>query len=229
MAYDEYEDSRDRIPGPPPRRSVDEETLAAQYDQRRRLPGQPNGWGCSKGCLYGMAGFGCLTVLVIVITGFLAANFFRRAISTDPVAVTETAREMADFDLPPDLKPAAKIDLWFIKSVEFVSDDGESVLSIGQLDTKKLPGGNAQKIDFEQGPHGNRHLEVVKFEQREMKIRGANSKVTFAEAKDPSTGQEYHKVSAKFTGKAGPAEFELQIPKEKYKEADVKKFIDSIK
>lgn len=231
MAYDDLQNDRDQIPPPPPvRRSVDEETLVAENDRRARPPEQPAGWGCSKGCLYGMAGCGCLTVILMAVGGFALFNLFKGAFSTDPVVVLATAREIADFDVPPDLKPIVKVEILFIKTVEFQSADGQSRLSLAQIDPSKIPGGNVQNVNFDQGAQGNRrHLVIAKSEQRDLKVRGEEVKVTFAEGKDAETGNEFRSVKARFQGKSGPAEFELQVPKEKYKEEDVLKFIDGIK
>ncbi|MDB5389372.1 MAG: hypothetical protein JWM11_5018 [Planctomycetaceae bacterium] len=230
MAYEDVQDSREQIPPLPPRRSVDDELRETEYERRSTIPNQPSGWGCSKGCLYGMAGCGCLTVILVAVAGFGLWQTFKGAFSTDPLVVAATAREIADFDVPVDLKPVGKMEFWFFKIVEFNSEDGESSLRFAQLDPRRLPGGKAQEINFNQGREDEqRKLEILKSELREMKIRGENAKVNFAEAKDPATGREYRLITAKFKGKLGPAEFQMQMPKEKYKEEDVKKFINQIK
>ena len=72
-------------------------------------------------------------------------------------------------------------------------------------------------------------LITVKSTVRDVKIRGTVVKVTFAEAKDPDDDLKYRVVKGSFQGKGGPADFELQIPEENYKEADVLKFLEAIK
>jgi hypothetical protein len=123
MAYDEFQDRADQSPPPvPQRRSVDDEALGAEYDQResRRMSPPPTG-GCSKGCLYGLAGCGCLSVILIGVVGFFAFRFFGNAISTDPVQVVTASKEIADFDMPADLKPKVRMNLLQAMSVKACS------------------------------------------------------------------------------------------------------------
>lgn len=230
MAYEEFPDGADQSPAlTPTRRSVDDDTLGAEYDQREARRASPPSGGCSRGCLFGLAGCGCLTVILMAVGGFFLVDFFRNAASTDPVKVAATTSEIADFDIPATLKPKLRMNMVFMKMVVYASDDGESALNIVEFDTTKLPGGNNQQVGLNQETSSGRRLEIVKSELKEMQIRGENAKVTFAEAKDTSNGRDYRVVKAKFKGKAGPAEFELQLPADKYKDEDVKKFIDQIK
>jgi len=227
MAYDDVSGDRNDISQ---RRSVDDETDASNSERRSYEPPQPAGWGCSKGCLYGMAGCGCLTVILAIVAGVVGWRFLSRSFSSDPAVVTATAREIADFDLPAELKPEAKFDFGVTKIVSFRSPDRASTLILTEVDTSKLPKGNGAPpaIDLSQ-QHGPQRLIVTKSELREMKIRGENGMVTFSEAKDMDSGAEYRIVKGRFQGKRGPAEFDLRMPKAKYKEEDVLKFVNGLK
>lgn len=226
-----YQDD-DRRDGPPP--------LPADrnaYDDRDRYA-PPQQSGCSKGCLYGLAGCGCFMVLAfigVVIVGGKAFDFFKSAFSADPAVIRATANEIAEFDPPAGFTPQFRVHAFSNRVVFYFTTDG-SMLMLSQLDQAAAGQNQNQQGDFQKGfqegmqnQKGPRALEIVKAEQRKLKIRGQDVEVTFAEAKDPEHGKEYQQIKGKFKGKGGPAEFLMQIPKEKYKEEDVVKFLESIK
>lgn len=231
---DNYRDS-----APPPLPSQRDDAFEPQDDRDHFGTQPPKKGGCSKGCMYSMAGCGCLSVLVIIGLGVLAWRFVGQSFSVDPAVIQAASKEMADFEPPADLKPKMKMGIIVGTMVMYGSDDDASMLMMMQID--KLWLGNKPRKPGEfppefrngmgnnpQGPN-QRELDVVKSEQREIKIRGEVSKVTFAEAKDSNSGKEYRMVKGTFEGNKGPVEFTLQVPEEKYKEKEVVKFLEGIK
>lgn len=239
MSY--QDDNRDGPPPLPPEREAYDDRYADDRDRYTAArPPQQSG-GCSKGCLYGAAGCGCVTVLLAIglgILGWKAFDFVQKSVSTDPAIVKATAQEMADFQPPAGLQPKLKMDLYIAKVAVYASDDGSSLLTLTQID-KSVVGQDKRKQDeFErnlkkgiaENHGGDKHdLEIIKSEQRDMKVRGETSKITFAEAKDPTNGKLFRLIKGGFQGKRGAVEFQLQIPEEKYKEEDAVKFLEGIK
>jgi len=223
-----YQDDDNR--GAPPPLPADR----TEYDDQDRYAPPAPQQGCSKGCIYVMAGCGCLTflfliglvVLLVNLPGWVKQN-------SDPVAVTATTKEIADLDPPAGLKPRFRANVFFAKNVIYSSDDGESVMFMVQMDRNWQPkdGDKKAEPEFQMDPQAPRRraLEIVKSEMREMKVRGQDAKITFAEAKDPSNGKKYRITSGTFQGKGGPVEFYLQIPEAEFKEEDAVKFLESIK
>ncbi len=243
MSY--QDDNRDGPPPLPPDRDADadRDTYADRYAEDRdryAAPGLPpkQSGGCSKGCLYGAAGCGCVTMLVVIGLGVLGWQFARQSLSLDPAVVKTTAQEMADFQPPAGLDPKIKFDFFVAKMVIYASKDGASQLMLVQINKSIVGNDKRRQDDFErqfkngmENPQGGnkRELEIVKSEQREMKIRGGKTKITFAEAKDADDGKKFRLIKGGFEGKGGPVEFQLQLPEEKYKEEDVVKFLEGIK
>jgi len=218
---DRYQDDRDRD------------------DRLRTDPtGQPPKKGCSKGCLYAGAGCGCLTVLMIAVIGVLGwkvADYVMKRSSDDPAVIRAGTLEMAEMQIPANLEPKMKIDIYFVKVILYQSKDGKSRLSLVQTHPQFAEqakqqqfGKEFRKIDDGDPEARKQELTIVKFETRELKIRGQTSKVKFSEAKD-SNDEEYRVVEGEFPGKAGPVEFALQEPADEYDEAEVTKFLESIK
>ena len=224
---DRYQDDRDR-------------------DDRDRvitpgIPGQPQSKGCSKGCLYGLAGCGCLTVLMFVVVGFLgwkAFDIMLKGMSTDPAVIRAATLEMADIKPPAGLEPKLKMDIIVAKVIFYQSDDGKSSLSLLQISPQFAQKGAGQNREFGDGFRKGfgdggqdlkqQELKIEKTDTQEIKIRGQVSKVRFSEAKNPD-GEEYRIIDAEFQGKAGPVELQLQLPLEKYDEKAVKEFLEAIK
>lgn len=238
MSYQD-DDNRDAPPPLPPERDAYDDRSA--YDDHDRFAAPAPQSGMSKGCIYVMAGCGCLTVLALIaagVLGWMAFRWAKSAVSMDPAVIRATAQEMADFVPPAGLEPKIKMNMIFAQMVLYASMDGASQLTLIQLDRSMMGKDKKQQDAFENGfknglqnPQGanKRQLDVLKSELREMKIRGDIAKVTFAEAKDPSDGKEFQLIKGSFQGKGGPVEFQLQLPKEKYKEEDAIKFLESIK
>lgn len=233
-----YQDDNDRDAPPPlpaERNAYDE---PYPEERERYAPPQQQG-GCSKGCVYVLAGCGCLTVVALIAFGILAwqgFNLLKSAVSVDPAVVRATTREIADFEPPAGLQPRLRMHAFATRMVLYSSADGSSQLMMVQQDGGIGLQDKNQQDAFERGlrqgmqnPQGPRDLEIVKSELRDMKIRGQEAKVNFAEAKDRADGKEFQQIKGRFQGKTGPVEFQLQMPKEKYKEEDVVKFLESIK
>lgn len=192
--------------------------------------------GLSKGCWYGLAGCGCLTGLVTVgaVAGFWALlTWFGNIDSDDPAIVRKTAQEIADFEPPASFEPAFVRRLAITRIVMYQSEDGGSMLILehskakrrgfwtgfDEAFIKKLEAdGFGHKPNFQSGP---------KPELRDIKIRGQNARVNFADGS--LEGTPYKQIAGTFQGKAGPVSLTLVIPKEQYQEADVLKFLEGIK
>lgn len=220
---DRYQDDRDR-------------------DDRLRTgaPVQPSAKGCSKGCLYTAAGCGCLTVLMFVVLGVVgwkAVDFVMKGTSTDPAVIRTATQDMAEMQVPVGLEPKLKMDVYVAKVIFYQSNDGKSTLSLVQVNQQFAQKGQ-QNGEFGKGFRKGmgdgdqdikqQELKIEKTESKEVKIRGQMSKVKFSVAKN-SEDEEYRIVDGEFPGKAGPVEFELQQPADKYDEAEVTKFLESIK
>lgn len=224
---DRYQDDRDR-------------------DDRERtgipgVPGQPpTKGGCSKGCLYGAAGCGCLTILMFVVMGVLswkAVDFVMKGMSTDPAAIRAATQEMADIKPPAGFEPTMKMDLYVCKVVLYEHADHEASLSVVQINpqfaqkdakqNREL--GEGFRQGFGNGPDDHqKELKIGKSEFKDVTIRGQVIKVKFSEAKD-SAGDEFRLIDAQFQGKTSQLLLLLTLPLEEYDEAEVKKFLESIK
>lgn len=225
---DRYQDDRDRYER--------ERTGAPGY------PGQPpTKGGCSKGCLWGAAGCGCLTMLLVLAIGFASWKFVdvvSKGMSTDPAVIRAATQEMADIQPPAGLEPKIKMDVLVAKVIMYQSNDGESSLSLLQISPQFAQKGQGKNRDFGEGFRKGfgdggqgikqQEMKIEKFETKEIKIRGAVSKVKFSEAKNADQ-DEYRIIEAEFQGKVGPVQLQLQLPLEKYDEAEVTKFLESIK
>ncbi|MDB5341167.1 MAG: hypothetical protein JWN70_6786 [Planctomycetaceae bacterium] len=224
---DRYQDDRDR-------------------DERERtgvpgVPGQPPKKGCSKGCLYGAAGCGCLSLLVFIALGFGFYKFVELVIngtSVDPAVVRAATQEMIEVNPPAGLEPKLKLDVAMAKLAVYQSDDGTSTLSILQIapwldqkDVKKnREFGDSFRISYGDGGHDIevQQLTISKTAEKDIKIRGQNCKVRIAEAKN-AAGDEYRVIDTDVQGKVGPVQIQLQLPLKEYDEAEVTKFLESIK
>ncbi len=241
MSY--QDDDRDGPPARPPERDA---YADRDQDERYRapvaIPRKPGQAGCSKGCLFGLVGCGCLSVVMVIALGFGFWKFgtwYSQVESTDPAVIRQTAQEMADFEPPAGFKPVLRMNLTVTKTVAYESDDGESQLTLQQVDKGAASNENGFWMNFDKGfrveieKEGRgvrkRRLDPAKSDVREIKIRGQNAKVNFVDAKDPSDGTEFKQITGTFQGKGGPVTFELQMLKEEYKEEDVIKFLEGIK
>ncbi len=226
---DRYQDDRDR--------DDRERTGAPGY------PGQPPAkGGCSKGCLWGAAGCGCLTVLAIVAMGFAfwkAIDVVSKGMSTDPAVIRAATQEIADIKPPAGLEPKIKMDVLVAKVILYQSNDGESTLTLLQISPQFAQKGQGKNAEFgdgfrkgfgDGGQQGvkKQEMKIEKSETKDIKIRGQVSNVKFSEAKNPD-GDDYRIIEAEFQGKVGPVQLQLQLPLEKYDEAEVTKFLESIK
>ena len=212
--------------------------------QRTAIPGQPvqtPNKGCSKGCMYGMAGCGCLTVLAIVVMGFVGwrmVDMVMKGSSTDPAVIRAATSEMADLTPPKGLEPKMKLDILMAKVIIYGSADGKSTLNLLQVNPQFVQKGAGKNQEFgeefrkgfERGGRGDKEQEltIVKSDTKEMKIRGQATNVKFSEAKN-AAGAEFRIVDMEFAGKSGPVVMRLELPLEKYDEAEVNKFLESIK
>ena len=208
--------------------------------QSTRSPGQPPASGCMKGCFYGMAGCGCLTVIMVVALGVVSWKAFdmvKRGSSTDPATIRAATLEIAEINPPAGLEPKIKLELILVKAIVYQSKDGKSLFALVQPNPQVTQLMGIQNQFEGQIPVGFagqgrdikvQELSIQKTETREVMIRGQNAKVNFSEAKN-SAGKEFRIVGGKFQGKTGPVEFHLHEPLENYDEADVKKFLESIK
>ena len=208
--------------------------------QSTRSPGQPPAGGCTRGCFYGMAGCGCLTVIMVVVLGIVGWKFFdmvKKGSSTDPATIRAATLEIAEINPPARLEPKIKMELVVVKVIIYQSKDGNSLLAFVQPNPQLAQiTGKANQFEGQipvgiagQGQDVKvQDLTIEKSEVREVMIRGQNAKVNFSEAKN-SAGKEFRIVDGKFQGKTGPVEFHLHEPLENYDEADVKLFLESIK
>ncbi|MES2790395.1 MAG: hypothetical protein V4719_12360 [Planctomycetota bacterium] len=214
--------------------------------QRTAIPGQPQppNKGCSKGCLYGMTGCGCLMVLAIVVMGLVGwrmADMVIKGSSTDPAVIRAATSEMADLTPPKGLEPKMKLNILMAKVIIYESADGKSTLNLLQVNPQFVQKGDGKNQEFgqefrkgfERGGRGGRgdnkeELTIVKSDTKEMKIRGQATKIKFSEAKN-AAGAEFRMVDMEFAGKTGPVVMQLELPLEKYDEAEVNKFLESIK
>lgn len=226
-----------------PDRDDDRYQADRDRDDRKRTsaPGQPPATGCSKGCLYGMAGCGCLTlmgVVALVVVGWQFAQVVIKGTSTDPAVIRTATLEMAEITPPVGLEPKLKMDVVLAKVIFYQSNDGKSTLSLLQISpqfAQQEPGKNREFGDGFRRGFGNggqdlkqQELTIEKSEVQDVMIRGQISKVKFSAAKNPE-GADYRIIDGEFQGKAGLVELQLQLPLEKYDEAEVKKFLESIK
>lgn len=228
------------VPSAIPERREDDEFYRRSTTPQANTQ-QPGQKGCSKGCMWGLAGCGCLTLLVAVgvIAGAMwLANFATKAYSDDPVKVKATAESIADLTPPEGFEPKARFDIFLGKMVVYITKDQGSMLMVMEIEKawlgndpqqqKQIEQQLKQGLQNQQNQGGNKDLQIVKSETKELKIRGETSKVIFAEGKD-SSGKEFEQISGTFSGKGGPATFIMHIPKEKYKEEEVVKFLEGIK
>lgn len=229
---------RDAPPPIPDRQGYDERY---PEDRDRYAPPGEKKKGCSKGCIYGLAGCGCVTVLAII--GLVAllwpvVNAVLKGTSTDPAVIKTRTLEMTEITPPAGLEPKMAMNVLVAKVVFYQSADGQSQLSLVQIDPKFAPKGANKNQEFGEGfrkgfgngGQGGEHHEVKieKSEVKEMKLRGQTSKVKFSDGKTED-GKEFKIVEAEFQGKVGVVEMQLQMPAEKYDEDEVNKFLESIK
>lgn len=234
-----FQDDNYRDSAPPPLPSQRDDAFEPQDDRDHFGTQPPKKGGCSKGCLYGMAGCGCLSLLVIIGLGVVAWRVFGDSFSRDPAVVEAASKEIADFDPPADLKPKGKVTLLMWNMVVYESDDNTSMLIMVQIDKGwlgdkprkqgEIPAEFRNAMPNSRQGASQRELDIVQSEQREIKIRGEVSKVTFAEAKDSDSGKKYRLIKGSFEGTKGPVDFTLEIPEEKYEEREVEKFLKGIK
>lgn len=245
MSYqdDTGRDNRFSPPPLPSERGGSSSVSQSEYQETggpAYVPPEEQKGGCSKGCIYGMVGCGCFTVILAIvasIAGYKAFQMLQKSGSTDPTVVKATAQQMADFEAPLDLQPALRVDLMLIKFVIYASKDSESQLSLVGINEKSLPAANRQQVrdsmqeqfEKERIKHGEKEIEILKTEVKEVKIRGKNSKVTFAEGKERDGKKEYLIAKGQFEGKEGPVEFNLRAPKDKMTEEQARKFLESLK
>ena len=244
MSYqdDNYRDAQT----PSDRNAYDDRDDRYGDDVRERtgaptLPPQQQKKGCSKGCLYGMAGCGCLTLLILIGTAFVGWKFleaFMKGTSTDPAVVVAKSAEIADLTPPEGLEPKLAMNVYVARVVFYQSADGQQLLSVLQLEPWFSQGGAPANKEFgdsflkEFGDGGfdirQPELQIENTETVDLKIRGQATKVSFSEAK-LATGEEYRLVEAQFQGKSGPAQLKLTMPLKNYDQDAVKKFLESIK
>lgn len=179
-----------------------------------------------------------IALIAVVVGGASLVNWARNSVSRDPVVIEAAAREMIDSPPPLGMDPKFTANLLIAKIVVYASADGASQMTLAQFDKSIVGGDKAKQAEFErnlnsglEGGHGRgqQEFEISKSETRKLKIRGAETKVTFTEAKVIKSGVEYELIRTSFRGKLGPAQIELQIPKEQYQEDEVVKFLEGIK
>ncbi len=221
---DRYQDDRDR-----------------DDRQRATYPGQPPNRGCSKGCLYGFAGCGCLSLITMVIIGVAGWRFVDAVVkgtTQDPKLIQAATAEMADIAVPPGLEPKLKTDLLFAKVILYQSRDSKSALTLVQLNPQFAPKNPGEDGEFRKGFRkglGNgddddklQKMTIEKTEVKDITIRGKVCKINFSEAKSGS-GEAYQIVEGEFAGKTGTVELRYLQPAADYDEAEMIKFLESIR
>lgn len=214
---DRYQEDRDR----------DERQSAVAQGQPRPASNR----GCWKGCFIGMAGCGCLTFLVIGAVGLgiwkMAAGF-----SVDPAVIRAATAQIAEVEIPAGLEPTIKIDALLANGVFYQSKDRRTSLSLLQFNRWLAQMAGEEGRGFRREDDDPRFkrvdLKIEKTAEKPVKIRGQMAPVKFSEAKNPE-GIEYRIVEGEFDGKAGLVQFKLEQPFEDYDEAEVIKFLESIK
>lgn len=210
--------------------------------ERTSAPGlPPQKKGCSKGCLFGLAGCGCLTLLIFIGLGFVGWKFleaFMKGTSTDPAVIVAKTADISDLTPPEGLEPKLAMNVYVARVVFYQSADGEQLLSVLQLEPWFSQGGAPANKEFadsflkEFGDGGfdirQPDLQIEKTETVDLKIRGQSTKVRFCEAK-LTTGEEYRLIEAQFAGKGGPVHLRWTMPVKKFDQDAVKKFLESIK
>lgn len=231
MSYQQDNDRDAPPPLPPDRRGYDERTPDGQT--RSQLPEENKG-GCSRGCLWGLAGCGCVTVLGVVAVAVFLGTFVRSVYQPpikDPAVIKAWTAEMAEITIPPGLEPDSGKDLFLAKRVVYLSADKQTRMSLIQRLGRDPE--HDQNDDMEDAfnkfeGQGDSEPQLGEFETLAVKIRGQDIEADVWDAKT-SDGKDVKVIEAAFIGKVSNLDLRWQMPAENYKEEDVKKFLESIK
>jgi hypothetical protein len=229
---DGYRDDRDRDDRDRDDRYQDDRFQDDRdVDDRKRTHAvvPPPARGCSRGCLFGLAGCGCLTVVMIVSVGLLTWKL-TSGFSNDPAVIRAATQQINEVNPPGDLKPTIKMDALLAKGIFYQSDDRKSSMSLLQFNPWLANMAKGQEKEFRPNKveFDEEDLKIEKTVEQDFKIGGVVRKFQVSEAKNPA-GDEYRIIRGGFPAKSGPIELQLALPLEKYNEEEVKKFLEAFK
>ncbi len=201
----------------------------------------PRQGGGGKIWLFLGLGCGVMLLLCCGVGGLMTWQFgkgFKPV--TDPAAIAELSRGIADVEIPEGFQPATG----FSFAIPFTDQSMTMVVYQGSnhqggvfLTEFSAGFGSASQEDLKrqmeqslnQQGQGTKHLEVLETRSIEVIIRDEPATFNIQKAKDPGTDQEYVQVIGVFKGKKGTAMLMAQLPAEQYTEDDAEKLVHSIK
>ncbi len=159
-------------------------------------------------------------ILIIVLTACSAGN-------TGVDKVSNSASEIADFDLPAGYVPEFTASLMGYTVASFRLDDGHSHLYLIQsekdADGEKL----AQMLDELVPGASDPQTRITVIETHPVTVRGQETTLVISEGVN-SEGESYRQATVAFPGKGGPALLVLSEPVESWNQEMVDAFIASI-
>ncbi len=199
--------------------------------------------GMSKGTkvMLVLAGGAGLLCLVCCGVGAYMFNQFQQkienAVNDDPEVARQVARDIVDWEIPPQFTPIGSMDVDFFtvktKLSTFESTKGEGVLLL--MEVGSTTGDEAmnneqmqQQLEqqMEQQDLGDEDLTIHSTEIREFEVNGQMIGFQFSVGENPDTGQTFHQVTGSFPSKGGSAYLILQVSEDGWDEDAVVRMLD---
>jgi len=213
------------------------------YVSPQAVPEPPRKKGLSAGCivLIVLAAIGGL-VMLLCCGGFVAMGYyFKNTVSDDPAVIARVSAEIADIDVPGELKPKASFkmnvpfsDQQLMTWVVYLDEATQSTLVLGAFG-EAMAGGNPE--EFQRGLRQSMEQQGVAQEEsagewdtheREVTVHGEPATFFFATGEDDS-GKQRIQVTGTFQGDRGPVMFTFSGDAEKYPEERITEVIESIR
>jgi hypothetical protein len=179
-------------------------------------------------------------VLLVCCGGFVWISYqASQGMTTQPDAVRDLTREIADIDVPERFEPAQgmSLDIFFLPETKIASyrlSEAEGQLMLMRVDVPFQQAGLEQQSQQmrqmkQQQNGGMPEIEIQEQETRQMDIGGRTVDVQFAKGQNPDTGKEYRRVMTIFPAEGEGTVFSmLQVEEEAYDEDEVVDMLESV-
>lgn len=203
-------------------------------------PQQRSGGGGKVWLFLGL-GCGAMLLLCCGVGGFMLYNVGKnfKPIS-EPAAVAELAKNIAEVDVPAGFRPATGFSFKIpftdqsMTMVVFQAPNNQggvflTEFSAGFGSTSQEDLKRQMESSLNQQGQATKQLQVLETRSIEVTIHDEPATFNIQKAKDPATNQEYVQVIGVFKGKSGTAMLMAQLPADQYTEEDAEKLVRSIK
>lgn len=195
---------------------------------------------------------GCMALIALAVLGGLVALvccggivgmgvYFKDAVSDDPAVIARVSGQIAEIDVPGELKPKASFkmnvpfsDKQLMTWVVYMDEATQSMLMLGTfgeamagMDQNDFQKGFRQSME-EQGVSHKESVAQWQTHEKEITVRGEPVTFFFGTGEDDS-GNRRIQVTGTFQGNQGPAMLTFTGDAEKYPEERITEVIESIR